>query len=287
MNELYFKLKNNLGLSLILLIGLGVEFSNFQSMFFRFMSQYRPDWGAINHIPAGFLSAFLLLCIVIFGIRRQTITSWFLALITCVVSFAVYSRLNLVWKWEEMHEVHFVVLILSGMLPMLVAYTTHQITNDQESEWLLRENALRKALAQQNMQQQLGKSNRYYARNYMMKAEKPRNQQTKSQIKSQQKNQNTQKKPPIIVDDFEDEDDDEMFEDEIFWSKNASENRQEDLQVCEQCFMEFSSKNPHTKYCSDDCRLVALRRKQRSDFYTLRDDFEKNGSMEWVNPQGK
>lgn len=286
MNELYFKLKNNLGLSLILLIGLGVEFSNFQSMFFRFMSQYRPDWGAINHIPAGFLSAFLLLCIVIFGIRRQTITSWFLALITCVVSFAVYSRLNLVWKWEEMHEVHFVVLILSGMLPMLVAYTTHQITNDQESEWLLREHALRKALAQQNMQQQLGKSNQYYARNYMMKAEKPRNQNTKSQAKSQPKNNNTQKKPPIIVDDFEDEDDD-IFEDEIFWSKNASENRQEDLQVCEQCYTEFPSNNPHAKYCSDECRLVGIRRKQRSDFYTLRDDFEKDGSMEWVNPQGK
>lgn len=132
MKELYVKLQKNLGLSLILLIGLGVEFSNFQSMFFRFMSQYRADWGAINHIPAMFLSAFLLLCIVIFGIRKQTALSWFLAMLTCVISFAVYSRMNLSWRWENMTEVHFVVLILSGMLPMLVAYTTHQIAHDQE-----------------------------------------------------------------------------------------------------------------------------------------------------------
>jgi hypothetical protein len=132
MNELYVKLRRNLGLSLILLIGLGVEFSNFQSMFFKFMLQYRPDWGAFNHIPAIFLSAFLLLCIVIFGIRRQVALSWFLALLTCVISFAVYSRMNLSWNWEEMNEVHFVILILSGMLPLLVAYSTHQITHDNE-----------------------------------------------------------------------------------------------------------------------------------------------------------
>jgi hypothetical protein len=119
---------------MILVIGLGVEFSNFQSMFFRFMSQYRPDWGAFNHIPAMALSAFLLLCIVIFGIRRQVALSWFLAGLTCVISFAVYSRMNLSWNWEQMTEIHFVILILSGMLPLLVAYTTHQITHDNEED---------------------------------------------------------------------------------------------------------------------------------------------------------
>lgn len=132
MQEMYVKLQKNLGLSLILFIGLSVEFSNFQSLFFRFMSQYRADWGAINHIPAMFLSAFLLLCIVIFGIRKQALLSWFLAMLTCVISFAVYSRMNLSWRWENMTEVHFVVLILSGMLPLLVAYTTHQITQDEQ-----------------------------------------------------------------------------------------------------------------------------------------------------------
>ncbi len=132
MQELYVKLQKNLGLSLILIIGLSVEFSNFQSMFFRFMSQYRADWGAINHIPAMFLSAFLLLCIVIFGIRKQTTLSWFLAMLTCVISFAVYSRMNLSWRWENMTEVHFVILILSGMLPLLVAYTTHQLAYEEE-----------------------------------------------------------------------------------------------------------------------------------------------------------
>jgi hypothetical protein len=135
MNVLFFKLKENLGLSLILFIGLGVEFSNFQAMFFRFMSSYRPNWGAFNHLPAIFLSAFLLLCIVIFGIRKQITLSWFLALLTCVISFSVYSRMNLSWEWEAMHEIHFVVLILSGMLPMLVAYTTHQIAQSDETEF--------------------------------------------------------------------------------------------------------------------------------------------------------
>jgi len=135
MNELYVKLRKNLGLTLILIIGLGVEFSNFQSMFHKFMLSYRPDWGAFNHIPAMFLSAFLLLCIVIFGIRKQVALSWFLALLTCVVSFAVYSRMNLAWNWDDMNEIHFVILILSGMLPMLVAYTTHQIAHDNEDEF--------------------------------------------------------------------------------------------------------------------------------------------------------
>ncbi len=130
MNGLYGKLKKDLGLTLILAIGLSVEFSNFQSMFYRFMLQYRQDWGAFNHLPAIFLSGFLLLCIVIFGIRKQTILSWFLALLTCVISFAVYSRMGLRWNWASVSEVHFVVLILSGMLPMLVAYTTHQISQE-------------------------------------------------------------------------------------------------------------------------------------------------------------
>ncbi len=134
MNEVFVKLKRNFGLTLILAIGLGVEFTNFQSMFFRFMLSYRPDWGAINHVPAMFLSAFLLLCIVIFGIRKQVMLSWFLALLTCVVSFTVYSRMELSWEWEKMDELNFVVLILSAMLPMLVAYTTHQIAHDEEED---------------------------------------------------------------------------------------------------------------------------------------------------------
>jgi hypothetical protein len=78
-----------------------------------------------------FLSAFLLLCIVIFGIRKQTQLSWFLAVLACVVSFAVYGRMELSWEWSNMNEIHFVVLILSTLLPMLVAYTTHEIANQE------------------------------------------------------------------------------------------------------------------------------------------------------------
>ncbi len=134
MNEVFVKLKRNFGLTLILAIGLGVEFTNFQSMFFRFMLEYRPDWGAINHVPAMFLSAFLLLCIVIYGIRKQVVLSWFLAMLTCIVSFTVYSRMELSWEWDKMDELNFVVLVLSAMLPMLVAYSTHQIAHDEEED---------------------------------------------------------------------------------------------------------------------------------------------------------
>jgi hypothetical protein len=134
MNEVFIKLKRNFGLTLILVIGLGVEFTNFQSMFFRFMLEYRPDWGAINHVPAMFLSAFLLLCIVIYGIRKQVVLSWFLAMLTCIVSFTVYSRMELSWEWDKMDELNFVVLVLSAMLPMLVAYSTHQIAHDEEED---------------------------------------------------------------------------------------------------------------------------------------------------------
>lgn len=134
MNEVFIKLKRNFGLTLILVIGLGVEFTNFQSMFFRFMLEYRPDWGAINHVPAMFLSAFLLLCIVIYGIRKQVVLSWFLAMLTCIVSFTVYSRMELSWDWDKMDELNFVVLVLSAMLPMLVAYSTHQIAQDEEED---------------------------------------------------------------------------------------------------------------------------------------------------------
>jgi hypothetical protein len=276
MNELYFKLKHNLGLTLILLIGLGVELSNFQSMFFRFMTQYRPDWGAVNHIPAGFLSAFLLLCIVIFGIRKQVFTSWFLALITCVVSFAVYSRMNLTWQWEAMHEIHFVVIILSGMLPMLVAYTTHQISNDREAEFLLQEAQIRKVL--------LGKPQRLYSRQQHFRAEKPTPKKAAPKKSTQRQ--------AFIVDEYGEEDEeDNIFEEEVVWAaqKSAKMREQEakNLKTCKNCFTEFDTNSPYAQFCSDDCRLMAIRRKQRSDFYTLRDDFEAEGSMEWVNPQGK
>ncbi len=276
MNELYFKLKQNLGLTLILVIGLGVEVSNFQSMFFRFMTQYRPDWGAINHIPAGFLSAFLLLCIVIFGIRKQVFTSWFLALLTCVVSFAVYSRMNLIWQWEAMHEVHFVVIILSAMLPMLVAYTTHQISNDKEAEFLLQEAQYRRHL--------LGKPQRLYSRQQHFRTEKnvPRQKQTAA-------NRKTGEKKGFIIDEFDptndDEEEDELtMEEEVLWAANSKDDKQH-LKTCKNCFADFKTKSIYSQFCSDECRLMAVRKKQKSDFYTLRDDFEVGGSMEWSNPQ--
>jgi predicted nucleic acid-binding Zn ribbon protein len=274
MNELYFKLKHNVGLTLILIIGLGVELSNFQSMFYRFMTQYRPDWGAVNHIPAGCLSAFLLLCIVIFGIRKQVFTSWFLALLTCVVSFAVYSRMNLSWQWESMHEVHFVVIILSTTLPMLVAYTTHQISNDREAEFLLQESQIRRMV--------MARPQRLYARQQEMHRERTQNPKSKK----------ASGKKAYIIDEYDDREEEndreEDYEEEVnIEFKNSKKTAETPTQHCKNCFVTFKTKNPYAQFCSDECRLMAVRRKRNSDFYTLRDDFEIGGSMEWVNPQFK
>jgi hypothetical protein len=42
--------------------------------------------------------------------------------------------MELSWEWEKMDELNFVVLVLSAMLPMLVAYSTHQIAHDEEED---------------------------------------------------------------------------------------------------------------------------------------------------------
>jgi uncharacterized membrane protein len=278
MNELYFKLKQNMGLTLILLIGLGVEFSNFQSMFFHFMTQYRPDWGTFNHIPAVLLSAFLLLCIVIFGIRKQVFTSWFLALITCVVSFSVYGRMNLTWTWEAVREVHFVVIILSVLLPMLVAYTTHQISNDREAEMEAREQVMRQRLEALHSQA----PQRYFSRNFSMKAEKNK----KNVVEKAKKQQGGAKKKPIepfVIDEYEDENDRDLtaqlLKDWELDKKNLFEK------MCTNCYNEYKTTNQYSKYCSDDCRMEAMRRRQKSDFYATKDNFDDDGVIEWTNPK--
>jgi hypothetical protein len=269
MNRFYLQLKENLGLSLILFIGLGVEFSNFQAMFFRFMSLYRPDWGAFNHIPAIFLSAFLLLCIVIFGIRRQTTLSWFLALLTCVISFSVYSRMKLSWEWENMHEIHFVVLILSGMLPMLVAYTTHQIARSEETEYygtaeqeklegFIRE--IRQLQMHKQQRQQTDKQPHYQAHTHA-NTQAHANTHTNYAREQDLHHANT-----VHFD-----------KDEIYGKRKVSYevnqmirpekklDEKEEIQHCEECNASLQGKKKGTKYCSRECSLSAQKRRRNTE----------------------
>jgi predicted membrane protein len=257
-NQLYEKLKDNLGLSLILLIGLGVEFSNFQSLFYSFMLKYRPDWGAVNHLPAMFLSAFVLLCIVIFGIRKQVLLSWFLALLACVVSFAVYSRMDLAWQWSTMNEVHFVVIILSTMLPLLVAYTTHQIVQDQDEP--LVNNKLKKLQQQLLLQQQnerLRKEALFHDTNvdwdalmkHLSKNAEAQFYEKKTHIQpekpiAKKKSANSRKK--ANVDEF-------FVKEQEKYSKKDAKN----LKICAYCYTEFKG-NRKTRFCSEDCKMNAL-----------------------------
>ncbi len=361
------------------MIGLSVEFSNFQAMFFRFMTQYRADWGAFNHLPAICLSAFLLLCIVIFGIRKQTVLSWFLALLTCVISFSVYSRMNLSWEWENVSEVHFVILILSGMLPMLVAYTTHQIAKtdnefyDSEQEKL--EGFIREIRRIQHQKQQNEHQNHSnyghtkaapnfndepsetfkqkinYDRNTMIKAEKmkadvpeipeceecgnemegkrkgtkycskscslsaqkrrrnlqyeeslekqpvkvaktvPKTQQTYYNYQTQQynsqefDNQNFSKQDLQKFDKLDKLDGFENGDIYTFEAKNVSQNiKNENVFSCETCGKETKKRSNHSRYCSEVCRISALRNKNKSDFFIRTDDFDTTGVIEWGKP---
>ncbi len=295
MRNLYVKLQHHVGLTLILLIGLGVEFSNFQSLFFRFMSQYRADWGGFNHLPAACLSAFLLLCIVIFGIRKQFGLSWLLALLTCIVSFAVYNRMGLSWHWEEMTEVNFVVLLLSGLLPLLVAYTTHQITQEDGMDMdatqqhtrtatvtVLKElrklQALMAAALEANQHtQRLQKVQSFVttpARSNRALIQKIRNTNTSKQTatSSVPTETKTRKLVATVMADKKQPD--------IIEEKPKKEVNKYQF-ACEVCGKTSGSKTHLNKYCSVLCRNKGLKKKKTTTFYTQEDDFDANGVIEW------
>jgi hypothetical protein len=295
MRNLYVKLQHHVGLTLILLIGLGVEFSNFQSLFFRFMSQYRADWGGFNHLPAACLSAFLLLCIVIFGIRKQFALSWLLALLTCVVSFAVYNRMGLSWHWEEMTEVNFVVLLLSGLLPLLVAYTTHQITQEDGMDMdttqqhtrtatvtVLKElrklQALMAAALEANQNtQRLQKVQSVVvptARSNRALIQKIRKTNTSKQTATSSVPTETKSKKSVatVMADRKQPD--------IIEEKPKKEVSKYQF-TCEVCGKASNNKNHLNKYCSVLCRNEGLKKKKITTFYTQKDDFDANGVIEW------
>jgi endogenous inhibitor of DNA gyrase (YacG/DUF329 family) len=267
MNRFYLQLKENMGLSLILFIGLGVEFSNFQAMFFRFMSLYRPDWGAFNHLPAIFLSAFLLLCIVIFGIRKQTVLSWFLALLTCVISFSVYSRMKLSWEWENMHEIHFVVLILSGMLPLLVAYTTHQLARSEEADYYGTDEQERlegfiREIRQLQMQKQHPNPKQHTAKQPNYHTNQHAYQQNYEQHYQQHTQHEAQQPHTFNFSQEEGQGKRKVNYEVNQMIKPEKMPEYKENQFCEECNTTLEGKRKGTKYCSKECSHVAQKRRK-------------------------
>jgi len=123
-------------LLMVLVCGLVVELTNLQSLFFQFMKIYRPEWRDIsNNASAAFFSVGLLAAIVTYGLRNDKKISWTLAFMTMLISLFVYRQIaafdfdNLVLQHN-----HVVVLILAIVFPFLVAYTTHQLYEDQCNE---------------------------------------------------------------------------------------------------------------------------------------------------------
>lgn len=126
-------IKNETGLSILLVFFLLVEGSNFESMFFKFMLQFRPDWGAFNHVAATFLSAGILSAIVIYGLREEALISWGLAFLAVAISLGVYSQINTIsWTWGSWGMENIAVVILGVIIPLMVAHTTHSIVRGRK-----------------------------------------------------------------------------------------------------------------------------------------------------------
>lgn len=126
--------KKTPGLMAILCLGLFVELANFENTFYKFMLTYRPEWGAINHLFAIGLGVFFLLNIVEWGLKEKKELSWSFAGLASIISFFVYSRMELDWDFNNFTEVHFVVLILALVLPCVVAMTTHAIAAELKEQ---------------------------------------------------------------------------------------------------------------------------------------------------------
>lgn len=54
---------------------------------------------------------------------------------------------------------------------------------------------------------------------------------------------------------------------------------------CVNCHKETYSRNEYAKYCCEYCRVEGIKHRQKSDFYMKNDEFERNGMIEWANPE--
>lgn len=112
-----------------LLLGAIIEFANLQSLFHEFSVLVRPHWvGLAHHGIGAFFALFFIASIIIFGIAGFRKWSWILAGITTVISLFVYRKVA-AFDFENIAvtHVHVVVVLIAFVLPMMVAFVTHQI----------------------------------------------------------------------------------------------------------------------------------------------------------------
>lgn len=127
-NKIYF-------LYTLLGIGLTVEGSNLQNLFFGFMSIFRSDWIPIfNHAAALGLSSFFLISIVYNGLYDNKKYSWILAFLTMTISLYVYRKIAPFSLTNiDFTHTHGVVFLLSVVLPYFVAFYTEEVSKERKA----------------------------------------------------------------------------------------------------------------------------------------------------------
>jgi hypothetical protein len=116
-------------------IGLTVEGSNLQNLFYGFMAIFRSDWLPIfNHAAALGLSAFFLISIVYNGLYDNKKYSWILAFLTMTISLYVYREIAPFSLTNiDFTHTHGVVFLLSVVLPYFVAFYTEEVSKERNA----------------------------------------------------------------------------------------------------------------------------------------------------------
>lgn len=116
-------------------IGLTVEGSNLQNLFYGFMSIFRSDWIPIfNHAAALGLSSFFLISIVYNGLYDNKKYSWILAFLTMTISLYVYRKIAPFSLTNiDFTHTHGVVFLLSVVLPYFVAFYTEEVSKERNA----------------------------------------------------------------------------------------------------------------------------------------------------------
>lgn len=116
-------------------IGLTVEGSNLQNLFYGFMAIFRSDWLPIfNHLAAFGLSSFFLISIVYNGLYDNKKYSWILAVLTMTISLYVYRKIAPFSLTNiDFTHTHGVVFLLSVVLPYFVAFYTEEVYKERNA----------------------------------------------------------------------------------------------------------------------------------------------------------
>lgn len=130
--EIKQAMKKNPLTTFMLVLGILIEISNHNSLFYDFVKVLNPEYPFwLNHIIAFFFAMFFCTAIVSTGFDKALRLSWFLALLTVVISFGVYSKIGLNWSDTNSYgSTHAAIVMSAFLLPLLVAYSTHRIAND-------------------------------------------------------------------------------------------------------------------------------------------------------------